>query len=394
MTQYCSSPFLVTFLPAVRKIIVIIQIIVPILLIIAATLRFLSLMKDPEQKNGTKKIVNMVIAAVIIFFIPMFIDVVMGMLGTKTTISSCWKNAKEYEANTSYIDYDEEKKHVLIDPERYEKGNPKNQGVGAGPANSISDKTDYANKALNVVKVVNTNANSSGKKYRSVQAACYNGRHVVYAQNTNYGTTENSSKGGRICWSILETGEQVKCVDVGEEGGHMDGLAYDNDRGYVLKTSTNKRLMLFDNVTMEFKGYSSIDNYHVGITYVPSIHMLVGYSGGSLIFYKYSTINNKYKKEKTVPLKNYTGKSVQGLGTDGTNIFIADSSPYTKYRRLYTYSITGEKLETLSFGSGFGSLSDEVEAAFADNNGVLYLACPLGIAKVNNYVANKIGLKS
>ena len=46
-----------------------------------------------------------------------------------------------------------------------------------------------------------------------------------------------------------------------------------------------------------------------------------------------------------------------------------------------------------SFGSGFGSMSSEVEAAFADNKGILYLACPQGIARVTNYTANKIGLK-
>ena len=57
---------------------------------------------------------------------------------------------------------------------------------------------------------------------------------MVYAQNKNYGSIESSSRGGRICWSELSTGRQVKCVEVGEEGGHMDGLAYDNDRGYVL----------------------------------------------------------------------------------------------------------------------------------------------------------------
>jgi hypothetical protein len=37
-------------------------------------------------------------------------------------------------------------------------------------------------------------------------------------------------------------------------------------------------------------------------------------------------------------------------------------------------------------------MSDEVESAFADNDGNLYLACPQGIGKVTNYRANKIGL--
>ena len=86
MTEYCSSPFLATFLPAARKTIMIIQIMVPIVLIVAATFKFFSMMKDPEQKNGTKKIINTFVAAVIIYFIPVLVNVVMNLLGNRTSI--------------------------------------------------------------------------------------------------------------------------------------------------------------------------------------------------------------------------------------------------------------------------------------------------------------------
>ena len=162
-------------------------------------------------------------------------------------------------------------------------------------ANSVSDKTSYGNLTLDVEKAIDTNVNnpSSGlgdgrNKYRAVQAAAYTGKYAVYAQNKNYGSIENSSKGGRICWSDMQTGEQVKCVEVGSEGGHMDGLAYDSDRGCVLKTVSGGRLLVMDNNKMEIVGYSKIAQTHVGITYVPSIHMLVGYSNGGLVFYKYN----------------------------------------------------------------------------------------------------------
>ena len=171
----------------------------------------------------------------------------------------------------------------------------------------------------------------------------------------------------------------------------MDGLAYDNDRGYILKTLSENGLILIDNATRKIAGYSKISSIHVGITYVPSIHMLVGYDGGKLHFYQYNQSNNTYEKRKEVTLQNWNGDSIQGIGTDGTNIFIADSSPYNSYRALYTYSLNGIKLEQHSFGSGFGSMSDEVEEPFADNNGNLYLACPQGIVIVTNYKANIIG---
>ena len=143
---------------------------------------------------------------------------------------------------------------------------------------------------------------------------------------------------------------------------------------------------------MEAAGYVKIPETHVGITYVPKVHSLVGEEDGKLIFYKYNSSTNAYERDHVVQLHGFDANAVQGIGTDGTNIFIADSSPWDNKKNLYTYSLSGEKLEVHSFGSGFGGMSDEVESAFADNDGTLYLACPQGIAKVENYKANKIGL--
>ena len=172
----------------------------------------------------------------------------------------------------------------------------------------------------------------------------------------------------------------------------MDGLAYDNDRGYVLKTVSGGRLLQLDNKTMEPAGYVKIPDTHVGITYVPKVHSLVGEEDGKLIFYKYNNSTKVYERDHVVQLQGFDANAVQGIGTDGTNIFIADSSPWDSKKNLYTYSLDGQKLEVHSFGSGFGEMSDEVESAFGDNDGNLYLACPQGIAKVENYRANKIGL--
>ena len=382
----------------VKGILNIIHIIVPIILLLSLTITIVKLISSPDDDKKTySKIKNTVIATIAVFFIPMLIDLSMGMIGNNTHISSCWINASTPSFSSHFIKLtDKDNKSFIGNPQDYEKGDEKNPG--AVTANSISNKTDYANKKLNVVKAITTNNNnpSSGlgdgrNKYRAVQAACYTGKYAVYAQNKNYGSIDSSSKGGRVCWSEMATDRLEGCVELGGEAGHMDGLAYDNDRGYILKTSSENGLILIDNATRKIAGYSKISSIHVGITYVPSIHMLVGYDGGKLHFYQYNQSNNTYEKRKEVTLQNWNGDSIQGIGTDGTNIFIADSSPYNSYRALYTYSLNGIKLEQHSFGSGFGSMSDEVEAPFADNNGNLYLACPQGIGRVTNYKANIIG---
>ena len=119
----------------------------------------------------------------------MLIDLSMGMIGNNTHISSCWINASTPSFSSHFIKLtDKDNKSFNGNPQDYEKGDEKNPG--AVTANSISNKTDYANKKLNVVKAITTNNNnpSSGlgdgrNKYRAVQAACYTGKYAVYAQN-------------------------------------------------------------------------------------------------------------------------------------------------------------------------------------------------------------------
>ncbi len=120
----CDSKFLSGIFSIVKRIMLLIQIIVPILLIIFASVSFMNLVKNPEKKNGTKKIIHQFIAAVIVFFIPMLVNVVMNLAGESNKISSCWMNASDRNIiSTKYQSFDEkEKKKIIYDAEDYEKG--------------------------------------------------------------------------------------------------------------------------------------------------------------------------------------------------------------------------------------------------------------------------------
>ena len=80
-----------------------------------------------EYKNLFASIKNSVLALGIMFFVPMFVTVVMGMLGDRTVFSSCWKHAEKPSAATNYIEPIEGRKKgtIIIDPKEYEKGVPK-----------------------------------------------------------------------------------------------------------------------------------------------------------------------------------------------------------------------------------------------------------------------------
>ena len=118
----CSS-YLNNVFYIVKNILNIIMIIVPVLLIIFTAISFVKLVKNPEEKNGIKKIMNQFLAAGIVFFIPLLVNLVMGMLGNKTSLSSCWNDAKKgaeakyYSNNNSY-----DKHSILLKPEDYESG--------------------------------------------------------------------------------------------------------------------------------------------------------------------------------------------------------------------------------------------------------------------------------
>ena len=88
----CSSPALAVTLRALRKILGIIQILGPILLIISLSIQITQLMSNPDDKKLPKKIFNSILATVLLFFIPLFINIVMRWMGSNFTISACWNN--------------------------------------------------------------------------------------------------------------------------------------------------------------------------------------------------------------------------------------------------------------------------------------------------------------
>ena len=101
----CNSTALITVLPVVKNIMTVIQIVTPIVLIIASVVEFTRLSVNPEDKKGFRKILNKVIAAFIVFLIPVLVNFVMGIAGESTEFSKCWNSKSEVEqGQADYID--------------------------------------------------------------------------------------------------------------------------------------------------------------------------------------------------------------------------------------------------------------------------------------------------
>ena len=123
----CSSPALGTTLSVFQKIVKLIQIIVPILLIISLALSVMKLVANPDDKKLPKKILNSIIAAVLVFFIPMFVDLVMNLLGENYSVSACWNSVRNPGQSNTYVDpYDQGKRSsFIINSDEYQKGEKK-----------------------------------------------------------------------------------------------------------------------------------------------------------------------------------------------------------------------------------------------------------------------------
>ena len=145
LNVYCSSVELALFLNVVKNVMRLIQIVAPIVLIVSLTMHFIKIMTNPDDKKLPSKIKNSVIATLVLFFIPVIVDVVMGMLGEGYNISSCWNSVSGVGGNSTYIDIDGNRKSIFSG--EYEKGNA-NTGGDVGGSSSTGGNSSSSGEVL------------------------------------------------------------------------------------------------------------------------------------------------------------------------------------------------------------------------------------------------------
>lgn len=152
----CTDFALATVLDVFRKFFNIFQLVVPILLIVGVTIQLIKLMNNPDEKGGGKKVINRIIAAVVCFFIPVIVDVVLGMISQTSTfkIADCWELAKisseiSQTSQATYIDPNKEQKKtsILLDPDLFKGQTGTRPEPGNGQASLLGSQiVVYAKK--------------------------------------------------------------------------------------------------------------------------------------------------------------------------------------------------------------------------------------------------------
>ena len=136
----CKSAELSLIMLFIKRGLNIIHIIAPILLLISLSIHFFNLMRNPDNKKLVPKIRNSAIAAIVLFFIPTFINIIMANVSNTNDFSACWNERQESNYTTpNYIETGNNgnKKGIIQDPNDYQKGSPK-----PSPSPSSSPQSD------------------------------------------------------------------------------------------------------------------------------------------------------------------------------------------------------------------------------------------------------------
>lgn len=278
----CTSQTLASILGITRHILILISIVVPILLIISLLKSFTTLMQNPDEKGGVKKIINSLLAAMIVFFIPTILNILMNVLGERYNLSSCWLLAKiDRKAlnSTKYINIgNQEKKPILPDPEKYEEGNPE-------------DSTSFA-----------SNLSSD---YREKLIAAAKSQLGVPYYTMNYGPKELGSTGFGCAMFVSYCYNQVFFNGVRGDDWNTSGF-YGSTYEY------------WGNVTTD--GYNPHNKKFVEVSAAEALPGdVVAYTSGSNPYSSYSTCGH-------VALYTGNGRIIGswGLGTSGPGIIEGD----------------------------------------------------------------------
>ena len=149
LMNVCSDPALSYVLAIIKRIIVIIQIIAPIILIVFSCVKLFNKVVNPEEKNSVKAIINSFIALAIIFLVPTLLNVVMYIIGEKTNFSNCWNSSSNsFLVNSKYISRDNssDKKRTKVynDTSDYHGKINSSQSIGNNYNNNYNYSYDYS----------------------------------------------------------------------------------------------------------------------------------------------------------------------------------------------------------------------------------------------------------
>ena len=142
---------MIGFVDIFRKILTIIQTIVPILLILAASISVGKLMMDPEDKGDKLKhsIKNSLIAALFVFLLPMILKLTLDASGNASSFTACWNAKGSISWSSGYVSTGEingERMQVISNGSDYEPGTTPEPKTSPSSATSSTNHSQISKR--------------------------------------------------------------------------------------------------------------------------------------------------------------------------------------------------------------------------------------------------------
>lgn len=219
VSSCCSDYGIAMYLYIMKNALTIIQIVIPILLLVMATIQMIKMMASPDDKKSPKALLNKFIAALVVFFIPFIVNVVLSIIPDSFELSACWESAEGIaKTMNSNVKYDviskKDKRKKVIDISKYkisdsdlEKLTKNKEESENNSNNSTAGTTTSVTSPSNGQKIVDYALNFVGNPYvsggTSLTSGCdcsgfvysilkdlklYNGNRIVSDDWANQGT--------------------------------------------------------------------------------------------------------------------------------------------------------------------------------------------------------------
>ena len=111
LTSSCGDYAVAATLNLVHIVVNLMLVVAPIVLVISLAIVFTRIMINPEDKKGNKRLLNIILATIFCFFIPVVANILLSILPeeyfSQLNLAACWRNAYN-------VDYDDDNRAIGI----------------------------------------------------------------------------------------------------------------------------------------------------------------------------------------------------------------------------------------------------------------------------------------
>lgn len=230
MLNTCDDYALINVLSIVKRVLDLVQLIGPILCLVALVILIINLVNNPDDKKIPKKIGNCILALLMTFFVPVIVDTTMFLLGETTKLSLCWKNAEAHFEDGEFIEIEGTKKksQFVLDSDEYDPGKKKDSNADKDENNDFkASQIVYIGDSRTVQMYAYLNNDWNGANYSS--GGVHKVGSDIYVAQGSMGLSWLKSTGIPAAKKYFDKGTAVVILMGVNDLGNADGyISYIN----------------------------------------------------------------------------------------------------------------------------------------------------------------------